>query len=147
MPTTDPVVLIADNDRAVSSLLTEVLVRTGLQVRHAYDGEDARTQARMAGIDVLVCDLDMPKLSGLDVLEALLGVPCPPQAIVISGYLDGAVMARLGALPHVREVMRKPFDLLAFAETVRRIAFAGRAPIVEAAALPVPQAQLGSAEQ
>lgn len=116
-----PTVLIADNDRAVSSLLTDVLVRAGLRVRHAYDGEEARTMAQAGGCKVLVCDLDMPKLSGLEVLEALADSAAPPFALVISGYLDSGVMARLGALPYVRGVLRKPFDLLRFAETVQQL--------------------------
>lgn len=76
-----PTVLIADNDRAVSSLLTDVLVRAGLRVRHAYDGEEARTMAQAGGCKVLVCDLDMPKLSGLEVLEALADSASPPFAL------------------------------------------------------------------
>ena len=53
-------VLIADNDRAVSGLLTEVLAQSGLRAGHAYDGDEARRLAREPGLRVLVCDLDMP---------------------------------------------------------------------------------------
>lgn len=111
-------VLIADNDSAVSELLTEVLVRNGLSVRHAYDGESAREQAMLPDVRVLVCDLDMPKASGLDVLESLAACATQPEVVVISGYLDPLVVERLAKLPFVREVMRKPFDLLAFAQRV-----------------------------
>lgn len=115
-------VLIADNDGAVSSLLTEVLVRSGLAVTHAFDGEVARVRARLPGLRVLVCDLDMPRASGLEVLESLRDLPHPPATVVISGYLDNDVYERLSRLPHVRHVLRKPFDLLAFAECVRQLA-------------------------
>lgn len=115
-------VLIADNDAAVSSLLTEVLVRLGLQVRHAFDGEVARRMARDPAVGVLICDLDMPRLSGLEVLESLASLSRPPQAIVVSGYLDAAVQDRLVGLPYVRELLRKPFDLLEFAERVSAMA-------------------------
>ena len=111
-------ILIADNDAAVSSLLTEVLVRLGLQVRHAFDGEVARSMARDPAVGVLICDLDMPRISGLEVLESLANLSRPPQAIVVSGYLDAAVQDRLVGLPYVRELLRKPFDLLDFADRV-----------------------------
>lgn len=119
-------VLIADNDRAVSGLLTEVLLQSGLRASHAYDGDDARRQAREPGLRVLVCDLDMPGASGLEVLESLRDLAAPPQVIVISGYLDQRIEAQLRTMPFVREVLRKPFDLLAFAANVRRLAAAGR---------------------
>jgi len=118
-------VLIADNDRAVSQLLSEVLQQSGLHPTHAHDGDAARRLARDAAIRVLVCDLDMPGASGLEVLESLRDLPNPPLALVISGYLDAAIEARLRALPFVRDVMRKPFDLLAFAAVVRHLAGLG----------------------
>ena len=64
-------VLIADNDRAVSGLLTEVLAQSGLETSNAYDGDEACRMAREEAVGVLVCDLDMPGASGLEVLESL----------------------------------------------------------------------------
>ncbi len=117
-----PSVLIADNDAAVSGLLAEVLRRAGVEVEQVFDGEAARRRAVEAVPDVLVCDLDMPKMSGIDVLEALRDQPRQPPTLVISGYLDAAIEARLAQLPFVRTVLRKPFDLMAFAQLVRELA-------------------------
>lgn len=121
-------VLIADNDRAVSGLLTEVLQQSGLKIAHAYDGTTARDLARENGVRVLVCDLDMPGASGLEVLDSLKDIESPPRVVVISGYLDNHIEARLAELPFVHEVMRKPFDLLVFAAVVRRLAAAEGLP-------------------
>lgn len=118
-------VLIADNDRAVSGLLGEMLKQTGLPVRFAYDGNEAARLARAPDIRLLVCDLDMPGATGVEVLEGLADLPTPPAAMVVSGYLDGSIERRLAALPFVREVLRKPFDLMRFAETARRLWTAG----------------------
>jgi DNA-binding response OmpR family regulator len=114
-------VLIADNDSAVSDLLTQVLTRAGLAVAHAYDGEAAIELARDPGVRVLVCDLDMPRASGIEVLEALSAMAAPPATIVVTGFLDQAVMERLQAMPFVRDVLRKPFDLLQFAARVQEL--------------------------
>lgn len=118
-------VLIADNDRAVSALLTDVLKQSGLQMMHAYDGDEASSLARDQRVRVLVCDLDMPGASGLEVLESLRDLADPPRSIVISGYLDSAIEARLRTMPFVQEVLRKPFDLLVFAALVRRLVAQG----------------------
>lgn len=117
-------VLIADNDRAVGGLLAEVLAQSGLNTSSAFDGEEASRMARCDDVRVLVCDLDMPGLSGLEVLESLQDLPHPPKSVVISGYLDEKIEQRLRALPFVQEVMRKPFDLLVFAAVVRQLATA-----------------------
>ncbi|MBM3963175.1 MAG: response regulator [Planctomycetes bacterium] len=117
-----PTILLADNDRAVSSLLVELLKRFGVTAVPAYDGEDAKVRGREPGLAAIVCDLDMPRASGVEVLESLADLPAPPPAIVISGFVDEAVRARLARLPFVRAILRKPFDLLAFARTVRSIA-------------------------
>lgn len=115
-------VLIADNDAEVSSLLADVLVRNGLSVQVCFDGEAASALARSQSIRVLVCDLDMPRASGLEVVESLRALPTQPAVVVISGYLDPGVEARLVVLPFVREILRKPFDLLDFARRVVELA-------------------------
>lgn len=117
-------VLLADNDRAVSALLTEILTRTGLAVAHAYDGDTARAMVRQPGLRAIVCDLDMPRTSGLEVLESMVDLCAAPPVVVISGYLDASIHERLRRLPFVREVLAKPFDLLAFAARIRQLALA-----------------------
>ncbi|MEZ6018505.1 MAG: response regulator [Planctomycetota bacterium] len=115
-------VLIADNDRAVSGLLVELLRRAGLRVTPAYDGQVAARLARAPDLRVLVCDLDMPGASGLEVLESLRDLRTPPPSVVISGYLDARIRERLDALPFVRQVLGKPFDLARFLVTVQELA-------------------------
>lgn len=117
-----PTVLIADNDTEVSSLLADVLVRSGLSVQCCFDGEAASVMARAPGVRVLVCDLDMPRASGVEVVESLRGMPSPPAVVVVSGYMDPAVESRLAALAFVQGVLRKPFDLLDFARRVAELA-------------------------
>ena len=114
-------VLIADNDRAVGQLLVEMLQRAGLTVAWVGDGQAALEHVRATLPQVLVCDLDMPILPGVELLEALHRDGVQLQVVVVSGYLDAAVLERLGRLPFVRETLRKPFDLLQFADLVKRL--------------------------
>lgn len=112
-------VLIADNDRSVGGLLADVLDRHGIPVARAFDGDAARVMARAESLRVVVCDLDMPGASGLEVVESLADLAQPPSVVVVSGYIDADVEASLQRWPFVRAILRKPFDLLAFAERVR----------------------------
>ena len=88
----------------------------------AADGEEAKAKASDLSVRVVVCDLDMPRASGLEVLQWLQQRPNPPAAVVVSGYVDADVTARLRALPCVRAVQRKPSDLAGFAALVRKLA-------------------------
>jgi len=115
-------VLLADNDRAVSALLGEALARSGHRVLAAFDGEQARSILMAEPVDVLVCDLDMPKLSGVEVVQWLASQARPPACVVISGFLDAATAQRLAARPFVRAVLQKPFDLFAFVGLVGQLA-------------------------
>ncbi|MFO1051319.1 MAG: response regulator [Planctomycetota bacterium] len=114
-------VLVADNDLHVAQVLRIFLERAGLAVEHALDGGAAHARIAAGGVDALICDLDMPVLSGEALIarlerEAAGGVV--PQVFVISGYLDHALEGRLRRSPLVREVLRKPFDLASFAQRV-----------------------------
>jgi DNA-binding NtrC family response regulator len=122
---------LADNDRNISDLLADVLARVGVAVSRAFDGIAAREMVRRPGVRVLVCDLDMPGASGLDVLASLADLALPPAVVVISGYVDAEVTQQLRRWPFVRRVMRKPFDLLEFAKCVRELLAAERSAVVK----------------
>lgn len=115
-------VLIVDNDPGVQQLLTTVVRRHGLAVTGADDGARARELLLRERFDVMVCDLDMPHVSGNELLSWVAVRPDAPRCVVVSGFLDADTAARLEALPCVRALLRKPFDVLRFAELVRGLA-------------------------
>jgi DNA-binding response OmpR family regulator len=115
-------VLVADNDPGVRSLLAELARRQGYAVRTADDGEAACRELARGGIDVFVCDLDMPRLSGSQVLDWLAAQALQPATVVVSGYLDARTTAALGRRPWVRASLRKPFDVVAFVALLRGLA-------------------------
>jgi len=109
-------VLVADNDLGVNDLLREVLERQGLRTRAVGDGAAALEVIESEDVSLLVCDLDMPEMSGQELLKRLEGHPRAPAVLVVSGYLDANTEREFGARPGVRGVFRKPFDVFAFAE-------------------------------
>ncbi len=122
-------VLLADNDAGVGRVLEQVLAREGIDVQWAADGEIAVQALRRGGFQLLICDLDMPKLSGEEVLEHLGKIPAAPPALVISGYLDASSNRRLLEIPGVRMTLRKPFDVFAFARLVADLSRGGSGEI------------------
>ncbi len=115
-----PIVLVADNDGSVAEVIRVFLERQGLAIEIVSDGRLARDRVLQGGVAALVCDLDMPVLSGENLIE-FLGVIAPPT-VVVSGWVDEGLEGRLRRSPAVRAVLRKPFDLIRFAKLVADLA-------------------------
>ncbi|MEZ5964942.1 MAG: response regulator [Planctomycetota bacterium] len=111
-----PLILVADNDPDVSLLLADVLRMHGARTEVVPDGDAAVQRLMQGDVHLLVCDLDMPKLDGEGVVRALPRCPSPPPVLVVSGFVDDATLGRLQESPHVRGVLRKPFDVIEFAQ-------------------------------
>lgn len=104
-----PQILIVDDDLGTREGFTRILSLEGFDVRTAGCGCDGVELARDLQPDLLVLDLSLPDMTGLDVLrairEASLDVPC----VIVTGYGSVAAAAdafKLGA----REFVEKPID-------------------------------------
>jgi CheY-like chemotaxis protein len=111
-----PLILVADNDPDVSIMLADVLRMHGARVEVVSDGVAALARLHGGDVDLLVCDLDMPHLDGEGVVAELPQQTAPPPVFVISGYVEEATRRRLEESPHVAAVLRKPFDVIEFAQ-------------------------------
>lgn len=120
-----PRVLLVDDQRDITRFLRTALETLGLPLRidEALSGEEAllalRTQATGA-VDVLVADLRLPGMNGLQLLERARRLSPRTRSLVISGAADGEMRReaeRLGAAA----VLDKPIELKAFLETVTRL--------------------------
>jgi len=68
-----PLVLVADDDRMTRQAVTKALVDHGLRVEQAEDGQQALERAKKGGIDLLILDVVMPRLSGIECCRVLKG--------------------------------------------------------------------------
>jgi DNA-binding response OmpR family regulator len=64
-------ILLADDDRELNDLLAEFLTMEGYQVTSVYDGDEALRVALDRNVDLVVLDVMMPRLSGVEVLREL----------------------------------------------------------------------------
>jgi CheY-like chemotaxis protein len=111
-----PLILVADNDPDVSHLLADVLRMHGARTEIVADGAEALRRLQAGDIDLLVCDLEMPHVDGEGVVRALPRLKAPPPVLIVSGFVDEATQQRLRQSPHVCGVLRKPFDVIEFAQ-------------------------------
>ncbi len=132
-------VLVADDEKNLRELLVRELTRKGHAVAGVSDGQAALDRLAEEIPDVLLLDMKMPRVEGLDVLRALQQYAEAPQVIVMTGFgeVSTAVEAmKLGAYDYLTKPARiEELDLL-----IRKAAEKGRL-IRQNVAL---RAQLGS---
>ena len=105
-----PLVLVVDDDQAVLTMLGRVAQREGYDVLTCSGGRQALEELQRKKVDLLLVDVLMPDVNGLDVIRAVHDTHQHCQIIVMSGQatIDSAVEAvKLGA----RDYLTKPFDL------------------------------------
>lgn len=102
-------ILILEDDASVRRVLAQVLDDAGYQVYEAATGRQGLAQLHAQPVDLVLTDLDMPEMNGLEVILELTRMLLHVKVIAISGgSADGLAKARLlGA----RQTFRKPLDL------------------------------------
>ena len=116
------VVLVAEDNDLNFELISAVLERDGIGVRWARDGLEAVLAAAADHPDLLILDLHLPELSGLDVLKRVRADPLTYALPVLILTADAmaetiAEVLREGAT----EVVTKPFDLNALRASIARL--------------------------
>jgi two-component system, NtrC family, nitrogen regulation response regulator NtrX len=103
-------ILIIEDDNKIRAILKEILEEKAHEVEEASDGLEGFKKLESGGFDLCLCDIKMPKMDGLEVLEKAKEAGITTHFIVISahGTIDVAVEAvKKGAF----DFLQKPFDL------------------------------------
>ena len=103
-----PRILVIDDDAGARDSVSRMLRSAGHTVHEASSGEEGVAAAKGGAFDVILSDLQMPGLSGLDVLQRLRDVHVDSVFIIMTGFgtVESAVEAmRLGAV----DFIQKPF--------------------------------------
>jgi DNA-binding NtrC family response regulator len=113
-----PDILVIDDEKAIRKALTEILSAEGYKTDEAADGEDGLKKFREKTYDVVICDIKMPKLDGIEFLQKAGEVNPDTPVIMISGHgnIETAVDAvKKGAFDYIS----KPPDLNRMLITIR----------------------------
>jgi len=111
-------ILIIDDEKAICNTLKEILMYEKYEVDIANDGEEGLKKAKAVVYDLVLCDIKMPKMDGIEVLTKLLELYPDIPVVMISGHgnIDTAVDAlKKGAYDYIS----KPPDLNRLLVTVR----------------------------
>ncbi len=111
-------ILIIDDEKAIRKTLTEILSFEGYKIDEASDGEEGLKKFTEKSYDLVLCDIKMPKLDGIEFLEKAKFINADVPIIMISGHgnIDTAVEAvKKGAFDYIS----KPPDLNRLLITLR----------------------------
>jgi two-component system response regulator (stage 0 sporulation protein F) len=120
-------ILLAEDDSAFRALLAGVLRDDGYEVIEARNGGEVVDYVSFSLLqpglceraDLVITDINMPGLSGLDVMATLEHTRCLPKTIVITAFGSAEVHERAKALGALA-VLDKPFDLDELRQEVAR---------------------------
>jgi two-component system, NtrC family, nitrogen regulation response regulator NtrX len=111
-------ILIIDDEKAIRKTLSEILSYEGYKIEEAGDGEEGLRKFREKEFDVILCDIKMPKMDGIEFLEKAKESNPDMPIIMISGHgtIETAVEAvKKGAYDYIS----KPPDLNRLLITIR----------------------------
>ena len=114
-------ILIAEDEANLRLVLQKELERLGYRVQAAPDGDAALRKLEESNVDVLLCDINMPRIDGMEVLRRVHERPNPPEVIMLTGQatVETAVEAmKLGAYDY----LTKPYSITELDVRVRQAA-------------------------
>jgi DNA-binding NtrC family response regulator len=113
-----PRILVIDDEKPIRRALREILEYEKFEVDEAEDGPSGLEKARSGEFDVILCDIKMPKMDGIELLENVQkeGIDSPMVMISGHGNIETAVEAiKKGAF----DFIQKPLDLNRILVTIR----------------------------
>ena len=117
-------ILLVDDEKEFTATLAERMALRGLRVRCVYSGEEALREIAAEKPDVVVMDVMMPGLKGLDILRHLKATNPEIQVILLTGQAgtrDGMEGMKLGAFDY----LLKPLELDALLAKIAEAAAVG----------------------
>jgi CheY-like chemotaxis protein len=116
-------ILVIDDDVAITRLIDRVLRRNGFDVAVAADGRQGLALLERVQPDLVITDLFMPEVDGLEIIRRMRADGHDAKIIAISGEGRLAFKSYLGMATHLgaNAVLAKPFEPAALVEVVRTL--------------------------
>lgn len=118
-------ILVVDDERVIREILAEFLSLEGFSVHTVEDGEKALTELRLRPYDLLITDLKMPRLSGLQLLEKVEQERLGVLTVLMTGF--GTVETAIEAMKKgAYDYLLKPFKVEEVIHVVERALYRQR---------------------
>lgn len=104
-------ILVVDDDEAVRTVTFEMLKRLGFEVTTADCGASALEQATHQSFDLVLLDLAMPNMSGVEVFSSLKQIKPESRVIFMTGYSKDEFSDLLTDNEDTTSVLSKPFPM------------------------------------
>ena len=113
-------ILLAEDDRNLSRSLDTWLTLEGFEVDTVYNGEEALHKLLQESYDLLITDIAMPRLNGVDLISRIRDVTPRLPIMVVSGKLNEELMQQLRGMA-VDHMLPKPIKPLEFRKVIGRL--------------------------
>lgn len=110
--------LVVDDDDAAVDHVTSVLHRLGFDVEKAFDGLDALRRCQSVTYDIIVCDVRMPRLSGLSLLSNLRNTQNSVTRVVMISALEDPSVRRQALASGAADYLVKPLNAQTLVEAI-----------------------------
>jgi CheY-like chemotaxis protein len=110
-------ILVADDEAGIRNLLFDLLSDEGFNVTLAKDGQESLDRMEDERFDLLITDINMPRIDGVEVLRRMKKAGRLEKVIVMSGR-PSQLMIRRADIPEVIVQLRKPFPATMLLEVI-----------------------------
>ena len=110
-------ILVVDDEKGIRFLLSEALLGKGFEVTLAKDGQESLEKLEKDDFDLVITDINMPRLDGIEMLKNMKKSGRKEKVIIMTGnpstlgFLDKE-------MPHIVSQLLKPFGIDNFLSTV-----------------------------
>jgi DNA-binding NtrC family response regulator len=118
-----PTVLIVDDDKGIRELITQVLEREGFSTTSVENGESCLELLGKNKFDLLIIDIVLPGLGGMEILMNINNKYPKMRIIIISGMVatDSVVMRNLGSQFGASAILAKPLENKVLLREVKKV--------------------------
>ncbi len=110
--------LIVDDEESVRDSL-ELLLEESYRMYKAADGKEALDRIEDLGVDLVILDVTMPGIDGMETLSRIMKLPAPPEVVMLSAT-DSARLGIQAVKEGAYDYLAKPFDNEELKEVIKR---------------------------
>jgi response regulator RpfG family c-di-GMP phosphodiesterase len=119
LSTDTPRILVVDDERVIREILSDFLSLEGYVVRTVEDGEEALKELQRRSYNLVISDLKMPNMTGLELIERITALGIPVLTVIMTGF--GTVETAIEAMKQgAYDYILKPFKVEEVVHIVQR---------------------------